>query len=231
MSSSAHKNLQRQILQKAIDAIDNAHADEKDITAMTMAIDIKKNPEARKLIAKFRRDLCAYLEHGQQLRTRVGITDNDAQTINSNAKKLTHLMDDPGATPISMVEQDLVDASGASKVALFDVNAFKIQVTRAKWKALSDEDKFVVAALELFGLSRVQDRYSVAGIVKQEFQQIEQMSEVVDQNWSYLTAVKVGGVVTYEAPGIFKSLEEIFPMATNLSDVDIHRHLSQCEYL
>lgn len=68
MTSPAHKNLQRQILMMAVDAIDNAKSEEKDITAMTMAIDIRKIPEARKLIAKFRRDLCAYLEKGEQTR-------------------------------------------------------------------------------------------------------------------------------------------------------------------
>lgn len=68
MTSSAHKNLQKQILQMAINAIDNSSADEKDITAMTMAIDTKKIPEARKLIAKFRRDLSAFMEDGEQTR-------------------------------------------------------------------------------------------------------------------------------------------------------------------
>ncbi len=66
MTSSAHKNLQRQILQMAIDAIDTVSAEEKDITAMTMAIDVRKIPEAKKLIAKFRRDLSSYLEDGKQ---------------------------------------------------------------------------------------------------------------------------------------------------------------------
>lgn len=66
MTSSAHKNLQRKILQMAIDAIDHVESEKKDITAMTMAIDVQKLPQAKKLIAKFRRDLCAYLEDGEQ---------------------------------------------------------------------------------------------------------------------------------------------------------------------
>ena len=66
MTSSAHKNLQRQILKMALDAIDQTDSSEKDITGMTMAIDTKKLPEAKKLIAKFRRDLCQYLENGDQ---------------------------------------------------------------------------------------------------------------------------------------------------------------------
>jgi uncharacterized protein (TIGR02147 family) len=68
MTSCSHKNLQRQILQMAINAIDDVDASEKDITAMTMAIDIQKLPEAKKRIARFRRDLCGYLEDGQQTR-------------------------------------------------------------------------------------------------------------------------------------------------------------------
>lgn len=66
MTSKAHRNLQRQILQKAISAIDECEPEEKDITAMTMAIDVSKIPEARKIIARFRRELCAYLEDGAQ---------------------------------------------------------------------------------------------------------------------------------------------------------------------
>ncbi|WP_413291057.1 TIGR02147 family protein [Bdellovibrio sp. HCB337] len=68
VTSVAHKHMQRQILQMALDAIDTVHAEEKDITCMTMAIDIEKIPQARKIISKFRRDLSAYLEEGAQSR-------------------------------------------------------------------------------------------------------------------------------------------------------------------
>jgi uncharacterized protein (TIGR02147 family) len=65
-TSGAHKQLQRQVLTKALDAIDNTRPEDKDITSMTMAIDRKKLPKARKLIAKFRRDLCQFLERGNR---------------------------------------------------------------------------------------------------------------------------------------------------------------------
>jgi uncharacterized protein (TIGR02147 family) len=68
-TSAAHKQLQRQVVQKALDAIDSVSQDEKDITSMTMAIDESKLPEARKVIKKFRRDMCQFLESGK--RTRV----------------------------------------------------------------------------------------------------------------------------------------------------------------
>jgi hypothetical protein len=75
-------------------------------------------------------------------------------------------MDLASETPIVMTDKNLVDASGASKVALYDLNKFKITVTRNKWKKLSEEDKFVTAALELYGLAGVQDRYVQAAYVK-----------------------------------------------------------------
>ncbi len=65
-TSSANKEFQRQILMKALDAIDHVEAEKKDITSMTMAIDIDKLPEAKKIITKFRRDMCAFLEDGEQ---------------------------------------------------------------------------------------------------------------------------------------------------------------------
>lgn len=68
MTSASHKHMQRQILQMGLEAIDNTDAAEKDITGMTMAINVEKLPEARKLIAKFRRDLSAFLEEGPQSR-------------------------------------------------------------------------------------------------------------------------------------------------------------------
>ena len=68
LTTSAHKQLQRHVLQKALDAIDTVSIEEKDISSITMAIDETKIPEAKKLITKFRRDLCKFLENGRQTR-------------------------------------------------------------------------------------------------------------------------------------------------------------------
>lgn len=65
-TSSAHKSLQKQILQMALHAIDNTPAEKKDVTAMTMAIDTSKLEEARKIITKFRREMSRFLEDGKQ---------------------------------------------------------------------------------------------------------------------------------------------------------------------
>lgn len=67
-TSSGHKQLQRQVLQMALDAIDDTPQEDKDITSMTMAIDVEKIPEARKIIKKFRRELCQFLESGRRSR-------------------------------------------------------------------------------------------------------------------------------------------------------------------
>lgn len=68
MTSAALKNLQRDIVSKALRAIDEVPQEEKDITSMTMAIDVSKLDDARKMIAKFRRELCAHMEDGRQSR-------------------------------------------------------------------------------------------------------------------------------------------------------------------
>lgn len=65
-TSSAHKELQKQIVSKALLAIDECPQEEKDITSMTMAIDPKNLGQAKLLIQKFRRDLCELLEEGNQ---------------------------------------------------------------------------------------------------------------------------------------------------------------------
>lgn len=64
-TSAAHKELQRQVITKALIAIDECPQDEKDITSMTMAIDTRNLEKARLLIQKFRRDLCELLEEGK----------------------------------------------------------------------------------------------------------------------------------------------------------------------
>jgi transcriptional regulator with XRE-family HTH domain len=69
VTSPALKELQREILKMALDSIDNIPQEEKDLTSMTMAIDVSKIDEARRLITKFRRNLCQFLEDGK--RTRV----------------------------------------------------------------------------------------------------------------------------------------------------------------
>lgn len=67
-TSAAHKELQKQVIQMGLDAMENVPQLEKDITSMTMAIDVDKLPEAKKLITKFRRELCEFLEDGHQTR-------------------------------------------------------------------------------------------------------------------------------------------------------------------
>lgn len=63
-SSSAHKEYQRQIITKALHAIDNCPSDKKDITSMTIAANSKKIIESKEKIKKFRRELCLFLEDG-----------------------------------------------------------------------------------------------------------------------------------------------------------------------
>lgn len=64
--NSALRKLARQLLQKAIDSLESQSMDERDVTHVTMAIDPSRLPEAKKMIAKFRRDLCAFLEQGRR---------------------------------------------------------------------------------------------------------------------------------------------------------------------
>lgn len=62
----AFKNLQRQVLHQAMQALDNTALDQRDQSSMTMAIDSTKLPQAKTMIKKFRRDLSAFLENGKQ---------------------------------------------------------------------------------------------------------------------------------------------------------------------
>lgn len=52
----------RQYIQKSIEALEQTPVEARDITGMTMAINPRKLPEAKRMIASFRRRLCNLLE-------------------------------------------------------------------------------------------------------------------------------------------------------------------------
>ena len=65
-SSAALKEYQRQIIKKALEAVDSCPQERKDITSITIAADSKKLQLAKEKIKTFRRELCAFLEDGQK---------------------------------------------------------------------------------------------------------------------------------------------------------------------
>lgn len=64
-TSAALKEYQRQVIKKALVAVDNCAQDTKDITSITIAADSRKLKLAKEKIKKFRRELCAFLEDGE----------------------------------------------------------------------------------------------------------------------------------------------------------------------
>lgn len=62
LTSSAARNLQKQILEQAIAAIEEVPIERRNHTSMTMAIDPADVAEASEKIKKFRRQLCKFLE-------------------------------------------------------------------------------------------------------------------------------------------------------------------------
>ncbi|MBS1958548.1 MAG: TIGR02147 family protein [Bdellovibrionales bacterium] len=60
--SAAFRKLQKQILEQAIHAMENVAIEQRDQSSLTMAIDPGLIPEAKLMIKKFRRDLCALLQ-------------------------------------------------------------------------------------------------------------------------------------------------------------------------
>jgi uncharacterized protein (TIGR02147 family) len=62
VTSEMLRRFQRQILEKGIRALEEEPLDKRDHTSMTMAINSKMLPEAKKRIRKFRRELCAFLK-------------------------------------------------------------------------------------------------------------------------------------------------------------------------
>ena len=154
------------------------------------------------------------------LKSDIGISDADSRNIFDTSKRISKAMDNSESTSISMVEEELRDDSGAIKIAIYSINPLKISVNRSRWNSLNEEDQYVTAALELFGISGLANRYSVAGMLKQNLDHLLRLRKVSDQNWSYESAIKVGGVVSYKLPGIYFENGTAYYMAVNLKDMD-----------
>ena len=65
-TDAAKKRLQRQILAKAADAMDDVPISARDQSAIVMAVNKKNLPAAKELIRDFRRKLCELLEAGSR---------------------------------------------------------------------------------------------------------------------------------------------------------------------
>ena len=63
-TTGALKKRQRQVLEKAIAAMDEVPPELRDQSCMTMSVSLDRLPEAKKRIKNFRRELCSYLEAG-----------------------------------------------------------------------------------------------------------------------------------------------------------------------
>ncbi len=66
VASEALRTSHRQNFDLAKDSLDEVNVLLRDITSATIAIDINKLPEAKKMIKEFRRNLCHFLESGDK---------------------------------------------------------------------------------------------------------------------------------------------------------------------
>jgi uncharacterized protein (TIGR02147 family) len=66
LPSAALRKYHRQVLEKAIRAIEEVPLEVRDITSITMAIDVGKIHEASDAIARFRREMAGLLENGKR---------------------------------------------------------------------------------------------------------------------------------------------------------------------
>lgn len=66
LTTTAHRNRQKQVLEKAIFSLENDAIESRSNTAMTMAIDPTMLPLAKEKILKFNQELCELLESGKR---------------------------------------------------------------------------------------------------------------------------------------------------------------------
>lgn len=66
ISSAALRRFHRQVLERALDALENVPLEQRDITSISMSIDAAKILRAKAMIKQFRRKLCLFLESGEK---------------------------------------------------------------------------------------------------------------------------------------------------------------------
>jgi uncharacterized protein (TIGR02147 family) len=64
LTTAAHRKRQRQILEKSLHALENDPVEQRNHSAMTMAIDPSRLSEAKRRIDEFTQELCKFLETG-----------------------------------------------------------------------------------------------------------------------------------------------------------------------
>ncbi len=69
--SASIRQSHRTILEETIDNLEEDNVSDRDITSMTMAIDVKKMSQAKEIIKKFRRELCECLEQDPDAKSEV----------------------------------------------------------------------------------------------------------------------------------------------------------------
>lgn len=90
VTTPAMRKLQRQLLEKALSALDEVPVERRDQSSMTMAIDSLNISQARDLITRFRRDLCALLQSSPHKNSVYNLTislyplTNDVEVVKSS---------------------------------------------------------------------------------------------------------------------------------------------------
>jgi len=86
LTSKAARNLQRQVLEMSIRALEEVPVDLRSHTSMTMAVNPEDLDEAREIIKNFRRDLCNFFERNKKP-TRVYHLGVSLYPVTANSNK------------------------------------------------------------------------------------------------------------------------------------------------
>ena len=82
-----------------------------------------------------------------------------AEAVNDQVQSLLKSLDSHETAKLSFTKEELKDANGVSKPALFDRSAGTIRVNGRAWDQAGEVGRYKIAALELLGLAGSQSRY------------------------------------------------------------------------
>ena len=70
------------------------------------------------------------------LKTKTSVSIQDSQKVHDLSRALAAMMNDQNLTPVQMTSEPLRDASGAEKIAVYQLEPMKIIIYRVAWKSL-----------------------------------------------------------------------------------------------
>ena len=163
------------------------------------------------------------------------VASGDAAEVSRIANLIDKAMDGSVKAPIAFSdERILIDSFGTPKMGEFQsVGSISVQISRPRWELLSVVSRYKLAALELFGLAHIQNRYSTASLVEANFTAIAGKYTYSNMETQLLSSPVLRNLFSHKdrewADGIFNFTKMTVFGGTNLSGSSLYGYQNKVD--